>query len=102
MTVKFLSVIAATLIGLGVATSAMAECSNTKQPPTIPNGATASEDEMKAASAAVKGYMADTQDYLKCLEFEKSSNSPKYNSAQDQMAALAAEFNKQLRAFKSK
>lgn len=102
MTVKFLGAIAAAIITFS-AVPAFADCTApSKAVPSIPDGATASEADMKAASAAVKGFMADMQDYMKCMEFANAANSPKYTAAQDQLTTLAADFNKQLRAYKSK
>ncbi|WP_044562035.1 hypothetical protein [Azospirillum sp. B4] len=93
------------MAGLGFTGLARAECT-LGTPPTIPDGSKAAETEMQATSAAVKKFMAETQDYMSCVEFEgKSGNGnwqKKYNDAVDQMQKLASEFNKQLKAFKAK
>lgn len=91
---------------LALAGAAQAECV-LKDPPVLPNGATAQEAEMIAAQQAVKAYVAETQEFLSCLEFEGRGRSGgdwtrRYNDASTRMERLAAEFNKQLRAFKSK
>ncbi|MDE1147053.1 MAG: hypothetical protein PW843_10605 [Azospirillaceae bacterium] len=100
MNAKILGTLAT--LSLFVAGPALAECASKANPPTIPDGASASTEQMTSANASVKGYMADMQDFLKCMENDKASGSAKYNAAVDQMQGIANEFNKQLRAFKSK
>ncbi len=85
---------------------AHAECT-LKDPPVLPDGAAATEPQMIAAQQSVKAYVAETQEYLACLEFEGKGRAggdwtKKYNEASTRMEKLAADFNKQLRAFKSK
>lgn len=91
---------------LGFAGAAHAECT-LKDAPVLPDGASAAEAEMVAAQQSVKAYVAETQEYLACLEFEGKGRAggdwtKKYNDASTRMEKLAADFNKQLRAFKSK
>lgn len=95
-----------TVAALGMASMAHAECT-LKDAPVLPEGATAEQGDMVAAQQAVKAYVAETQEYLSCLEFEGKGRAggdwtKKYNDASTRMEKLAAEFNKQLRAFKSK
>lgn len=83
---------------------AMADCA-IKDPPTVPDGKAASEAEMATAQAAVKGYLTETQEFLACLENIKVHDNAwnrKYNDASSAMEKLAADYNKQLKAFKSK
>ena len=81
---------------------------------TIPDGKTATQAEITAASAAVKKYLADMEAYTGCLDAEfaalpveqqtpeaKVLQVKKYNAAVDAMEAEAAAFNEQLRAFKA-
>ena len=91
---------------LGFAGAAHAECT-LKDAPVLPDGASAAEAQMVAAQQSVKAYVAETQEYLACLEFEGKGRAggdwtKKYNDASTRMEKLAADFNKQLRAFKSK
>lgn len=91
---------------IGAAGAAQAECT-LKDPPAIPDGTSANQDEMLTAQQAVKAYVAETQEFLSCLEFEGKGRSGgdwtrRYNDASTRMEKLAADFNKQLRAFKSK
>jgi hypothetical protein len=80
---------------------------------TIPDGATATKDEMVAGQKAVKDYMAAVEAYLACLDEEdkklgeaateeqKSLHVKRHNSAVDAMNEIAARFNEQVRAFKA-
>ncbi|HLG88895.1 MAG TPA: hypothetical protein VKZ79_17035 [Alphaproteobacteria bacterium] len=70
--------------------------------PAVPNGASASLDEMKTAQDSVKKFLADTDDFLKCLDFSHAADADtKHNKAVDQMQKLASNFNDQLKAFKA-
>lgn len=99
------------LVGLGIlaalalasASAGAADC-NLPPKPTVPDGSAASGDEMKSANDSVKKYMADTEDYLKCLDFNKGSGDVVrlHNVAVDQMTELAANYNKQVKAFKAR
>jgi len=76
-------------------------------PPSIPDGSSANQEQMMEAATAVKTYMAETQDYMSCLEFEGKGRSggswtKKYNEAADQMEKLASEYNQQLKTFKAR
>ena len=87
----------------------------------IPNGATATKEEMLAGQTAVKAYMTAMEEYLACIEKdekdtvaamteitdEERSNreaalTKKYNAAVEEMELLAARFNEEVRAFKAK
>lgn len=94
-------------IALLLCTSASkAECV-INEPPAIPDGATATAQQMEEAQKVVKDYIALTQEYLACLEFEgkgkpNGSWTVLYNQQSDKVERLASDFNKQLKAFKSK
>lgn len=102
-----------------------APCVYPQAPQALPNGKTATEEEMKAANAEVKEYSTNVQDvYLKCLEQERdaaiasldnmdpeytqkktaleSIQAKKHNSALDELQALATRWNGEIRAFKEK
>lgn len=108
--------IAAALIGL--APLAMA-CDYPKRP-NIPNGATASKDEMIAASKAVKEYQASLQEYRSCIDAEeadavaqlesptdeelnirKSAIAKKYNASVDDEMLVVAQYNDAVVAYKA-
>ncbi len=94
-------------------TQKMAKCKY-PEPPKVPDGATASEAAMGQAGAQVRDYVAGVQSSLQCLsEVEKSMGDDitddqeativaVYNNGVDQMNAIAQEYNKQVRAFKSR
>ncbi len=95
----------------GIVTSlpAFADCTLPPAPSKVPDGATASEQEMLTAMNTLKEYNADVNTYLKCLEFEAKQNrisesdrEAKNNSAVSQLQSIAEQFNKQVRVFKSK
>ncbi|WP_173012544.1 hypothetical protein [Niveispirillum sp. SYP-B3756] len=103
---KKATALAVTIASFMISGVAHAECT-LNDPPTVPDGASAAESDMVAAQKAVKAYVAETQEFLACLEFEgkgKSSGdwTKRYNDASARMEKLAADFNKQLRAYKSK
>lgn len=103
---KIRTALAVAMFTFAAAGVAKADCT-LKDPPAIPDGASAAEAEMVEAQKAVKAYVAETQEFLSCLEFEGKGRSggdwtKRYNDASARMEKLAADFNKQLRAFKSK
>lgn len=86
---------------------------------TVPNGATATEKEMIEGQRGVKKFMADMDVYLACLDEQSKAEASaeedpkaaqqkasiaakKHNAAIDDMEQLAAAFNEQVRAFKTR
>lgn len=80
----------------------------------IPDGKSATQDEISAASSAVKKYLGDMEAYMACLDADsaalpveqqtpetKALHVKRYNAAVDAMEAAANAFNEQLRAFKA-
>jgi polyisoprenoid-binding protein YceI len=80
----------------------------------IPDGTSATQEEITAASASVKKYLADMEAYTACLDAEaaavpveqqtpeiKAMHVKRYNAAVDAMEATANAFNEQLRTFKA-
>lgn len=85
------------------------QCRLPPAPSKIPDGNTASQQEMITAMETIKQYNNDVQTYLKCLDFEARQNqlSPGdqtslHNAAIDQLTHIADEFNAQVRTFKAK
>jgi len=82
--------------------------------PVVPNGATASEEEMGEASQAVRAYVTDVQDALECLttveqnlgdditDEQRTNMVSAYNQGVDRMNAAANSFNEEVRAFKAR
>lgn len=89
--------------------------------PSIPDGATASKDELLAAKDAIQQFMASVDTYLKCIESEEQSavaelDNPsaeeiqrreemlnkKFNAANDEKALLGEQFNQQIRLYNAR
>lgn len=88
---------------------------------SIPNGSTATKDEMVAGQRGVKKFMADMEAYLTCIEEEDEHNRAgieepdpiveaqrdemlvkKHNAAVEDMEKVAATFNDEVRTYKSR
>ena len=86
---------------------------------SVPDGATASKEDMIAGQRGVKSYMADMETYLSCIEAAEAAAvlelgdvdedskrqradlfNKKYNAAVEEMNLVAEEFNMQVRAYK--
>ena len=85
------------------------ECSLPPAPSKIPDGKTASEQEMQTAYDTMKQYAADIDTYAHCLEFAlrqheitPAQEKDKRNSAIDTAQKVTAKFNDQLKVFKAK
>ena len=115
----YLAAIAAT----SLAPPAFADCVYPKVPEeAVPDGATATEQEMVAAMKNLKTYNEAVTAYLNCLDLETSTRiteagpdatadqvkqiraieEKKHNAAVDELQSRADEFNKQLRIYKTK
>ena len=87
----------------------------------VPNGGTATKDEMLQGQRNVKQYVADMEAYLDCIVAEEKAAlleiddiSPddeqqrsdmlnkKYNAAVDEMERVAAAFNSEVQAYRAK
>jgi signal recognition particle subunit SEC65 len=104
------------LTSLTFSFSVQADCAFPKAPATIPDGKTATEDEMKTAMLAFKAYNDEVTAFGTCLDEEtkskgagsaqlmqlKTMQSKKINAAVDELQAKAKLFNEQVRAFKSR
>ena len=101
------------ILALSLAPLANAAC-NYPADVQIPDGKTATQEEITAASAGVKKYLGDLETYAACIDAEavalpveqqteeaKALHVKRYNAAVDAMEAAAASFNAQLRAFKA-
>ena len=104
------------LIGsLGYAQLTLARCDYPKMNFVIPNGATATMENMVAGQTNFKSYNADMEAYLDCLDSELSKISKdldnyqeiqslsdnKYNAAVDQLGEAADQWNAAVRAYKA-
>ena len=104
------------LIGtLGYAQFALSDCNYPKMDFVIPNGATATMENMVAGQTNVKSYLADMDAYLNCLDDElskisqdlegykdiKGLSDAKYNAAIDEMKEVEGEWNEAVRSYKT-
>ena len=88
------------------------------QRPTIPNGSTASKDELMLAKEDVNTYLAGVDEYLTCIETDETAavaalDDPdpaalkrrdevlekKFDAANDEKALVGEQFNLQVRAY---
>jgi hypothetical protein len=88
---------------------AHADCVLPPAPSKIPDGNTASQQEMLTAMNTLKEYNSDVDTYTKCIEFEAKQNrlsrgeeEKMHNNAVDTLQKVAAKFNEQVRTFKAK
>jgi hypothetical protein len=102
-------ILAALAITYAVSLAAHADCVLPPAPSKVPDGNTASEQEMVTAMQTLKEYNGDVDTYLKCLEFEAKQNrlsrgdqEKMHNAAVDQLQKIADKFNAQVRTFKAK
>jgi predicted transglutaminase-like cysteine proteinase len=101
--------LAAAIAGTLVGPAALANCRLPSAPSKIPDGATASEQQMITAMQTIREYNRDVHTYMKCLDFEVRQNrlSPSdqvslHNNALSELREIAAEFNRQVKVFKAK
>jgi hypothetical protein len=72
-------------------------CEKPKAPSSIPDGATASKEDMLAAKKAVDAFRSGMEEYLAC-----EKNFASLDAAQNELSKVADRFNLQIRAFKAK
>lgn len=110
------------LAGVLTAGYANAECEYPKAPANMPDGKTATEQQMIDGMRAVKEYNEAVNTYLTCLEQEmneriaaagaeapadqitqiKSIHSKRHNAAVEELESHAQRFNEQVRAYKAR
>jgi hypothetical protein len=81
--------------------------------PAVPDGKSATMDQLLAAQGQIKTYMAAMQEYLACIDMEadaKGADAPaeyksmmvdRHNTAVGEMEQVAAAFNEQVKAYKA-
>lgn len=110
----------AALVACLAAGSAQAICIYPRAPEHVPDGKTATYEEMVAAQQAVKQFNENVTAYNACLDMEmlsleqsgqfdanrllelRSMQAKKNNAAVDEVQAVADQFNEQLRIFKAR
>lgn len=113
------------LLTLGTAVHADATCTYPRAPGAIPDGNTATKEEMIAAKNDVSRYNNEMNAYLDCIKLEIDAATPKdpsklskeekakaeeqekiltqkNNAAVDELQAVVGKFNDQLKAYKAK
>jgi hypothetical protein len=108
---------------LGSAAHAQSTCTYPRAPDAIPDGATATKEQMIAAKNDVNRYNTDMNVYLDCIKQELDAATPKdpsklsadekkkaleqqkltqkNNAAVDELQAVVGRFNEQLKAYKA-
>jgi hypothetical protein len=71
-------------------------CNQPQSPAAIPDGKSASMDQMIATKRDVDQYKKEMETYLGCLK-----DTPKADSAQAELVRVAARFNAEVRAYKA-
>jgi hypothetical protein len=110
---------------LGSAAHAQATCTYPRAPDHIPDGNTASKEEMIAGKNEVSRYNTEMNAYLDCIKLEIDAATPKdpsklskdekakaaeqekiltqkNNAAVDELQSIVGKFNDQLKAYKAK
>ena len=110
---------------LGSAAHAQADCTYPRAPSSIPDGNTASKEEMIAGKNEVSRYNNEMNAYLDCIKLEIDAATPKdmsklskedkakaeeqekmltqkNNAAVDELQAVVGRFNEQLKIWKAK
>ncbi|MBS0396081.1 MAG: hypothetical protein JSR54_15790 [Proteobacteria bacterium] len=111
----------AAVLALGAATAAQAACTYPPAPSSIPDGRTASYEDMVEANKAVKQFILDVDAYLKCVDDENPAPAAgtklsdeqkkavdaaerlrvqKHNAAVADEESVRDRFNEQLKAYK--
>ena len=92
---KLLTTFAITAAMLTAPAIAMAkDCGSPPAQLSLPNGASATEDEMKATQAKFPGYAKEVSTFMKCL-------NDQVKAAKDEYDTTAADWSKQQNAFKN-
>ena len=119
MTIRILSGLALTVL---LATAAQAECNYPKSPSNLPDGNTATQEQMVEGMKQVKAYNGQVTEYLSCLEQEmnarieaagpdapaeqieqiKAIHNKRHNAAVDELEQTASRFNEQVKTFKAR
>ena len=110
------------ILAASMSSVAWADCTYPRAPGKMPDGSSATRDEMVAAKKLVDQYNADMTTYLACIKTEhddalakqgstlseeqKQQMSARYtqknDAAVDELQEVAGRFNEQLRAFRAK
>ena len=81
---------------------AFANCTEPPAPARMPDGATASREDMLSAMKAVQIYDAAVKEFTDCARQHGSAQLAQANDAMNKLTAIADRFNSELLAFKKK
>jgi hypothetical protein len=115
-------VLATALLATLITLPAMADCTYPKAPGKIPDGSTATLEEMVGVKKQVDQYNKDMEAYLSCIKLEHDDTIAKQGEAMtpeqkkqvedhlvqkndaavDELKTVAEHFNEQVRAYKAK
>jgi hypothetical protein len=96
-----------------VSTSAFAACEMPSLVATIPDGTTATEDQLLQVQLQIRDYVAAMDDYIACQNEELNMNgdtatsaylhlmAERIDAARQEVDRIASEFNAQVAAFRS-
>ena len=116
------ALLAITILGALSATPALADCPYPTAPAKIPDGATATLQEMLEGQKAVQAYDKAINEYVACIDKAVNDNiakagdslkpeqkadmqkveEQKHNAAIDQEQSVADRFNEQVKVFKAR
>jgi len=116
------ALLAMAFVGALTAAPVSADCPYPAAPAKLPDGATATLEEMLAGKKEVDAYQKAINDYTACIDKElddaiakggdklkpeqkadmQKIEAQKHNAAIDQLQALADRFNEQIKVFKAK
>ena len=114
--------LAAAAVAVLAAGTAYADCPYPTTPDKIPDGATATLDDMLAGQKAINVYNKAVNDYVTCIDKQLDENiakqgdklkpaqktemqrveAQKHNAAIDQLQSIADRFNEQVKVFKAR
>jgi hypothetical protein len=80
---------------------ALADCVEPQDPFHMPDGATASREDMVAALQAMHAYDAAVKEFTEC-EQKSNRSQIRANRAVDKLNVIAGKFNTEMRAFKQR
>ncbi len=101
------------VIASGFAFAASADCETPKLEIQMPDGKTATREQMVEAQGKVKAYQAAMNVYLECVDKEAAAQGPdapaefkammveRHNTAVTEMENVATAFNDQIKAFRA-
>ncbi len=89
------------LIACLMSLPAFAGCVEPQAVPFVPDGATASRDDMLSAQKALISYNTVVAEYATCLE-KRGGSASKQNEAVEKLRIVANRFNAELRAFRKR